>query len=93
MNLERRIYKLEGKMSKMYSDPNSEAALKEWLKLHPGYLVFAQPESNNGVIMPENISHTFNHILNRIFAKKNLSPNCHNLLKILDDLFESFNPE
>ncbi len=91
MNLERKIRKLEEKISKMHIDPSLAAELTEWFKSLPGYLVFAQPESNNGVVMPEHLSQAFGCIIDRIFVERKLQPSLCNFLKILDRLSETFN--
>ena len=90
MSLKKRINKLEESISKTYVDAGLETELIEWFRSHPGYLVFAQPESNHGVIMPEHLSQAFECIINRTFAEKNLKPTSCNLLKILDSLSETF---
>ena len=90
MNLEKRISKLEEKISKTYTGQGLVEELTEWFRSHPGYLVFAQPESNHGVIMPEHLGQAFGCIMNRTFAERNLKPTSCNLLKILDSLSETF---
>ena len=92
MNLEKRINKLEENLSKMYIDPNVNAELTEWFKSNPKYVLFAQPENINDIIMPEHLNQAFTYRMEKLFKERNLQPNFSNLLKIykehLSEIFD-----
>lgn len=87
MRKEQRLKKLEEYISKTYVDSKLDDELTEWLKEHPDYHMFAQPESNNEVVMSENLSQVFMHRMEKLFKERNLESNCCSLLKIYKDIF------
>lgn len=87
MNLEKRINNLEEDIAKRYIDPKVDAELTEWFKVTPEYIPFAQPESNDSVVMPDHLEKAFAHRMNNLFSERNLIPTGNNLLKIYKDLF------
>jgi len=90
MKLTQRIKNLEDNMTKTQVDPKMKAELIDWFKEHPGYLLFAQPENNNGVVMPEHLSWVSGCIIDGIFEEKKLPSTLSSLLEILDTLSETF---
>ena len=82
MNLGQRINELEKHSSKMHLDPVVNVELATWFKSFPQYVLFAQPESSNGIVMPEHLSYAFGCRMNKLFTERNLTPTLSNLIKI-----------
>ncbi len=87
MNLKKRINQLEKDISKTYLDPSIDIELTNWLKSHPDYNPFTQPECNDSAVMPDHLDEAFKRRMNKLFTERNLNPTGCNLLKIYKDLF------
>ena len=86
MSLGKRVDKLEESISKTHVDLRAEAELVGWLKSHSKYYVFAQPEHNDGAVMPECLLSAFACRVNMLCAERNLPPCLCSLVNVSDGL-------
>jgi hypothetical protein len=82
MNFNQRLTKLEEKASKIYLDPNADVELTEWLKSHPEYSPFAQPDSSDEIVMPEHLTRALTRRIDVLCKERNLLPNLSSLVKL-----------
>lgn len=87
MKFDRRIEILEKILIQPDLDPVLDSELTNWFKAHPNYQPGAQPENNNGVVMPEHLSFAFQHRIAHVLGQKNHPVNLCGLVKFWEIIY------